>query len=212
MAQFTLNWSNIKVLTNPNAIGQRVSYRERLIGDPWIDTGFDPTNDLGTDAETADSPDTLDDNKVYEFKVETLCTTNGPTINDNDIQEAINFDCLEPTLENTETTSDITLDVTDTDIAKAKFTLRKASDNSVIVTSAKILRSGDSITYGATGLTGGVNYYWQVDMYALVNNVYVDSSTEGYLGELCSPYSFTTDEPPTCDPVISVEVSSIEIT
>ena len=210
MAQFTLEWNNTNVANNDNAIGQRASYRHK--GDvSWITAGFDPANDLDTDATTTDSPDTLDDNKIYEFKVEALCTVSGPTINDNGIQEDINFACIDPDLDQDEEEATITIDVTGLDINKAKITLRKASDNSIVGVETTISAVSDTIARTVTGLLPSTNYYWQIALGAIVNSVQVWSSNTEYLSTVCSPYPFTTDTPPTCDPVTEVDVTSIEI-
>lgn len=211
MAQFTLNWDNTAVLAHPNSTGQRASYRQKSVGGAWITVGFTPTNDLPKTATTTDSPNSLLTNVVYEFKIESLCTVGGPTINDNGIREAIEFACITPVTGVTETTSTITLDVTGLDITKARFTLRKASDNTIVYGPTTVNRIGDSIMLQAVGLTGSTNYYWQVELYATVNLIEVISSQVNYLGVVCSPYPITTDAPAICDPITSLSVSSIEI-
>lgn len=210
MAQFTLEWDNTEVASNDNATGQRASYRHRGDTD-WETADFDPANDLSVDADTTDSPNTLDDNKVYEFKVDTLCTINGPTINDNGIQEDINFACIEPVLEQTDETGTITIDVAGLDINKAKITLRKASDNSVVAATETISAMADEITKTVTGLLPDTNYYWQVALGAIINNVQIWSNSSVYIGASCSPYAFATDEALICDPVTSVVVTLVEI-
>lgn len=210
MAQFTLQWDNTDVLANSNAIAQRALYRQRSIGDPFISAGFFPANDLAKSVNAALSPVLLN-NIVYQFKVQSICTQNGPTDNDNGFQEGINFACITPVITKTETTSNITLNVAGLDITKARFTLRKASDNSIafgVFTSNNVL---DSISGDAIGLTSATNYYWQIELFANVNNVEVVSSHSDYLGQACSPYPFTTNAPVVCDPVISATVDSIEI-
>lgn len=211
MAQFTLNWINTAVLASANATGQRASYRKKSVGDPWITAGFSPANDLTTADVTADSPNSLDENCVYEFKVECLCEEGGPTINDNGIEEGIVFECLVPNTSQSETGASISLDVTGLDITKGRFTLRLAADNSIVSAATIVNRIGDTITRTVTGLTSGTNYYWQFELYATVNALEVISSSPSYLGSVCSPYPFNTEESEVCDAVESLDVSSVEI-
>ncbi len=211
MAQITLEWENDNVLDNPNIISQRASYRPRTAGGSFLTAGFTPPNDMDKTVVTADTPNTLSDNVVYEVKVEAICTVNGPTINDNGIQEFINFACITPTLTKTSTTGSISLNVTGLDITKARFTLRKSSDNSIITPPTIIPKLGTTIALGVVGLVGSTSYYWQVELYATVNNTEVLSSTTDYLGTICSPYPFTTDAPPVCSPITAVTVTSIQV-
>lgn len=210
MAQFTLTWDNTAVLANPNATAQRALYRLKAVGGAFISAGFTPANDLAKTAITSTTP-ALGSNIVIETKVQSICTLNGPTDNDNGIQEVIDFSCIVPTLTKTSTTADASLDVTGTDIIKATFTLRKSSDNSIVSGPTVISRSVNTIATGATGLTGSTNYYWQVELHATVQGVEVKSSSVNYLGTVCGPYAVTTDAPPVCNPITSIDVSSIEI-
>lgn len=211
MAQITLDWDNSNILDNPNIISQRASYRPRTAGGPFITVGFIPSNDMDKTVITADTPNTLSDNIVYEVKVEAICTVNGPTINDNGVQEFISFACLTPVLTKTSTTANITLNVSGLDITKARFTLRRASDNLIMTGPTVVARVGTTISLDKTGLVGSTGYYWQVELYATINSTEVISSSSTYLGTICSPYPFTTDAPPVCDPITAVTVTSIEI-
>lgn len=209
MAQFTLNWVNT-ISTNPNVINLRASYKAKS-SPTWLTAGFTPTNDLDKTAITADTPNTLLDNVIYQTKVETICTSGGPTINDNGIREQVSFAAISPGLTETSTTGTITIDLTGTDITKARFTLRKASDNSIVLAPTIVSKSGSSVTYTKTGLTGSTNYYWQVEFYTTINSIEVISSDGAYTGAVFSPYAFTTDAPPVCNPVTAGTISSIEI-
>jgi hypothetical protein len=209
MAQFSLSWDNSAVLTNTNSISQRCSYKLRT-SDTWLTTGFSPTNDMAKTVITANSTSGLGNNVVYQFKVENICTSGGPTINDNGIQEGINFSCISPTLTETSTTGTLVLDTTGTDITAARVTLKLALDNSIIVAPTIISVSSNSITANATGLTASTNYYWQVELYAIVNNITVISSDTTQMGSICSPYPFTTGAPPVCNPVTAGTISSIQ--
>lgn len=209
MSTFTLTWDNSSVLANSNAIGQRVSFRPKLTGGEWITIGFTPDNDLATSVNSVVSDD-LPDNVIYEFKVETLCTANGPTINDNGVIEMIAFDCITPDVSATETTASINIS-TGMDITKARLTLRKASDNSIVSGPTDIDNEGTGIIHTVEGLTPGTNYYWQVELFTILNNIEVISSSSTFMGSVCSPYPITTPDLPSCDPVTSMDVSSIEI-
>ena len=211
MAQFTLTWNNAAILSNPNSIGQRALYRVKSVGGSFLSTGFTPANDLLTSVTSVLSP-TLDENSVHEFKIQGLCTVNGPTDNDNGIKEIISFTCIVPTLVNSITTASASINVANTDISKARFTLRKSSDNSILFGPVIIARVGDSIESGnATGLTASTNYYWQIELYSTVQGLEVISSNSEYLGAVCGPYLFMTDAQPVCNPVTSLTVNSIEI-
>lgn len=192
MGQFTLSWDNSDVAASPNATGQRVSYRQKSVGGAWIDTGFNPNNDLGVNDNTAVSP-TILNNVVYEFKVEALCASGGPTLNDNGIQEEIAFACIAPTIQNTDVTSQITLNLANTDITKVRFTLRKVSDNTVAHGPMDIVRIGNIVTTVAASLAPSTNYYWQVILFANINGGEVNSGQAGYINAVCGPYVITTD-------------------
>lgn len=203
MAQFTLSWDNTDILLIPNVLEIRTGYRYKAVGGAYITDGFTPDNNLPTSATTSDSP-SLDDNKVIEFIVQSICEENGPTDNDNGVQEVIGFACIVPTVTKTETTGTIVVDTTDLDITKIKFTLRKASDNTIVGTATTVNVVSGSATTTKTGLTESTNYYWQTELYATVNNVEVKN-------EICSPYPFTTDTTPVCDPITDFTITSIEI-
>lgn len=208
--QFTLQWNNASVLANPNATAQTALYRQKSVGGAFISVGFTPTNPLAKTVNTVDSPNTLLDNVVYEFKVQSVCTLNGPVDNDNGVREIIGFACITPTVTKGETQGTISLSVAGTDITKARVTLRRSSDNSQV--SQNIVNAvGNTISFTQTGLTAGTNYYWQVELYATINGVEVISSDSNYLGSPCSPYAFATDALAVCDPVTSLTVDSIEI-
>lgn len=210
MSQFTLNWNAGDLVGNTNCISQSALYRYRLVGGSFISTGFSPANPLATTAITVDSP-TLNENQVIQFEIQVGCTLSGPSYNDNGIQEVIEFAEIVPTITETDNSSTITIDATNTDITKAKFTLRKSSDNSIVGTPTVITKSGSSISYTQSSLNYSTNYYWQVETYATVNSIEVVSSDPVYVGSPFSPYPFTTSAPAVCNPTTSLTVSSIEM-
>lgn len=208
MSQFTLIWT---VVTNVNTIGQRASYRYRLTGGAFDSAGFTPNNDLSPSTTTVDSP-VLGENKVIQFKISTLCTSGGPTDNDNGLQEVIEFAEIVPTIGKTENSSNISINISGTDITKARFTLRKSSDNTSVGTANVVNKSGNTISDSRIGLTSSTNYYWQIELYATVKTTEVKSSDIDYVGVPFSPYPFTTDAPSICPTVTNItSVSSIEI-
>lgn len=210
MAQFTLIWNNASLLANANDISQQALYRYKQIGGNYISTGFTPANDLAKTVSTVDSP-ILNDNKVIQFKTTALCTSGGPVDNDNGIQEAIEFSEVIPTIAHTDNSSSISLDVTGLDITKARLTLRKSSDNTIVGAAIIANNINNTIQASQNGLVYSTNYYWQVELYATVNNIEVKSSDIDYRGSLFSPYPFMTNAPAVCNPATAVTVSSIEI-
>ena len=171
-------------------------------------TGFSPANDLLVAAITATSP-VLTDNVVYEFIVETLCTKNGPTNNSNGIIEQIGFSCLTPVVSQTDVASTITLNITGLNITKARFTLRKTSDSSIVSAATIVAASGNFITRTVAGLAASTSYYWQVEIYATINGVEIISSNVAYLNALCGPYTFITNAPTTCPAPDNLIVDSV---
>jgi hypothetical protein len=89
--------------------------------------------------------------------------------------------------------------------------LRKALDNSIVGTPTIINKTGSSISFSSSFLDSNTNYYWQIELYSIVNNIEVVSSNSDYVGSSFSPYPFKTDPPAICDPVTSLTVSSIEV-
>jgi hypothetical protein len=197
MAQFNLQWDNTDVNASSNTISQRASYRQKTVGGTFITAGFTPTNDFAKSISSVLTPNSLLDNVVYEFKIEAICTEGGPTANDNGVQEQIKFNCLTPVIVNTETTSEITLDLLNTDITKARFTLKKSSDNTTVYGPTTVTRASNAATTPATSLVAGTDYYWEVTLYATVNGIEVNSAEVGHLGAVCTTNT-TTEEIPEC--------------
>lgn len=180
--QFFLIWDELP--TSSNALGIIALYRRKSVGGSFISAGFTPSNTMAKTVVSATSPVLLD-NVIYEFIVQTTCTDNGPTNNSNGIQESINFTCILPVIVHTSTQVTATIDVTNTDITKAKFTLKKVSDNSIVSPATVITRMGNSIVATAIGLTAATAYYWQINLYSIINGIET-------IGATCSPYNITT--------------------
>lgn len=209
MAQFELNWFNAAVLISPNAISQRALYRQKSVGGAFISTGFTPANDLPKTASQTLSPD-LAENVIWEFKVQAICTEGGPTDNDNGIIELLEFECLTPILSQDVDSATITLNVLGLDITKARFTLHFASDNTVADGPTTVNKVGNSISYTATGIDPGTDYYWEIELYSTVGGVEIVSSSLDQLGFACQSDVFSTDED-ICAPCTDLDVSSIEL-
>lgn len=209
-AQFTLYWSNTKILSNTNVTAQRAVYRLRSVGGSFISSGFTPTNDMAKSVVSADSP-SIADNVVAQFKIQSICTVNGPRDNDNGIKEAINFTCISPTITKTHNQATVNINITGLDITGARFTLKKTSDNSIVQPPILGTVTSTTISYTKTGLVASTSYYWEIELYAIIDNIEVISSSDNYLGANCGNYSFTTDATPTCAPITAITVVSIEI-
>lgn len=208
MAQFNLTWFNTAVIINPNVTGQRVSHRQKSVGGAYSTSGYTPANDLPKTASTSQSP-SLADNKVWEFKVEALCTVGGPIANDNGNKEGLKFACLVPSTSQTTTTATITLNVAGLDISQATFILHKDSDDSVVVGPVTVARVGTGITYTATGLTPDTAYYWEFIQYAIVNGSEIASNDVGQLNASCQTAPFSTDED-VCAPITALTSTATE--
>lgn len=182
--QFFLEWESDELVASTNALTLTALYRQKSVGGVFISVGFTPANPITKTIEAALSPVLLD-NIIYEFKTEIQCTLNGPTNNSNGIKESINFACILPVLSHSDTQTSIIVDVTGLDITKAKFTLKKVSDDSNAVSPIIVNRLVNSISATATGLTPATAYYWQINLYSTINGVEV-------IGTTCTPYNVTT--------------------
>lgn len=210
MAQFTLNWFAAPVMVNPNSISQRAVYRQKSVGGAFISTGFTPTNDLPTTTQSTTSPN-LGTNRIWEFKVQAICTTGGPTDNNNGIVEGLKFECLTPNIATTTiTTATIVLNITGLDITKARFILHKDSDDSIVYGPVIVNPSGSAITTTATGLTPDTVYYWEFILYSTVEGVEIQSSDPGQLGVSCLSANFSTPED-VCLPITALTAEAEEV-
>lgn len=207
--QFTLNWDNTTVVISGNSTGQIASYRKKITGGAFLTTGFTPANTLAAVVNSVVSPNTLDENCIYEFKVETQCTINGPAINSNGIIEQIAFNCTDSDTTETDVASTIVLNVAGTDIIKARFTLKLVSDGSIISGPNIVARVGNSITGTAIGLTPETGYRWEFELYAMINGVLVISSNATYLDDVCAG-TFNTMATVECPAPESLEVTKNE--
>lgn len=207
MVVFTLEWETDDIVNNTNVTGQTASYR---LESTAPNGGWTPIlpNPLGKTIETVDTPALLD-NITYQFKVEAICTLNGPTINDNGIQEEIGFACITPVITKTTTTSTISIDVTGLSITKAGFELLKQSTpNPPVVPLTVMDRVGNTIGMTASTLISATAYFWKVRLYANVNDELVNSFD--YMGA-CPTYPFTTDSFIGCIGITAATVTATSV-
>lgn len=196
MANFTLSWTpNI----NSNVSAQRTYYRQKSVGGAFLTTGFTPTNDLPTTANTTSITGLLD-NTVYEFQVANICVTGGPVFNINGIQEAIKFACRIPTESHTDTTATVSVTSLPTDITTVRYSLL-TSGGVLISGPFDITTSGGSASRVFTGLSASTSYIVRVEYGAVVNGTLVFSN----LGN-CQ-IAFTTNAPTPCIAPIELEVT-----
>lgn len=196
MASLNLQWDNTNVNASANATAQRVSKRLKSVGGAFSTSGFTPANDLAKSDNSISA--TVDDNKIYEFKVEAICSINGPTANNNGLVEGIAFACIVPSFNKTGTTGQVIVDVTGLDISKIAFTLKKYSDNSLIANQT-VARVGNSVTANFSGLSMSTQYYVEYELIAVVNGVEVSQSDLDEEAAVCGTgkiYNFTTDYVP----------------
>lgn len=207
MAEIILNWDNSAVNASPNATAQRASKRLKAVGGAFDTVNFVPANDLPKSATTTTA--TVLGNRVYEFKIEAICGSGGPTANNNGLQEGISFVCIVPAFSSTHNSVNVTTNLINTDITKIRFILKKASDDSIVgnITSNNVLNSA---TANFTGLTPGTNYYVTIELYAIVNGVEVISSASNYLNDICggniAGYQVATGAAPSCPAPIDLVV------
>lgn len=208
MALILIKWTNTAVLASPTATAQRASKRIKALGGSYDMLGFIPANDMAKSVSQATAD--IIPNRIYEFIVEAICGTGGPTPNNNGPVEGIVFQCIAPSFEVTHNHAAVILNLVNTDIHKMKVTLHKQSDDSVVgVLIAN--RIGDVVTANFAGLTPTTGYWVEIELYAIINGVEVISSATNYLNAICgtnaAPYQFTTDSVPVCAMPLDLEVN-----
>lgn len=199
MGVLYLRWDNTAALANPNVIAQRASKRIKTVGGAYSTLGFTPTNDLVMIAVPEMSV-TVVDNKVYEFKVESICSSGGPTANSNGIQEGIAFVCIPPDISEDIDTVTVNVDLAGTDITKVRYTLRRQDNNVIIGGPTIVNKVADAALHIFDPVDDNTAYYLTVEMYAVVGGVEVISSNINYLGDVCggnvAGYQITTSPAP----------------
>ncbi len=189
-----LSWNNIALLASPNVLAVRAWQRQKIIGGTYYTTGFLPANDLAPSLFSTEFIAAVV-NKVYEFKVESICSSGGPSENTNGIQEGMVFGCLTltsiPVASATDSWSGV-INVTATDLQGVKFTLKKQADDTVVGLVQDIPQVAGICQIDYTGLDSATAYYVEAIMYATVNGVQVEYLCGGNV----AGYQFTTDVAP----------------
>lgn len=210
MGNLNLAWDNSAVLANPNATEQIAYKRKKSIGGAYDILAFTPANPMATSVSAAVAA--VLDNIIYQFKVEATCTAGGPVPNINGVQEGIEFACINPVLTSDNLSVSVAINVTGLDIIKARITLFKASDNSVVGGPSVVNTIANSINKTFIGLLASTDYYIKYEFYANVNGVEVVSSSAAYLNALCGgnsgAFSTSTTTDPSCPAPASLVVTA----
>lgn len=189
-----LAWDNTALLLSPNVIAVRAWQRQKVLGGTFYTTGFIPANDLAPSIVSTEFVAAVP-NKVYEFKVESICESGGPTENDNGLQEGIVFECLdldEIPVFDADVAFSGSIDLTGTDIEGVIFTLKLQADDSIIEGPDDIPEAGGSSQIDYTGLEPDTAYYIEAVLYATVNGIQVAYNCGGNI----SGFQFTTEPAP----------------
>lgn len=183
----TLHLAWIPPILTPNCIAfrasKRIKYFSGMTPSSWMILGFTPTNDMALSITEADA--TVIGNKLYQFKVEMICTSDGPALNVNGLQDGIGFQCVSPNLSSDNNSVTVNFNVLLDDIDKIRITLKKQSDNSIVGGPVIVNKIAHSVDYVFTGLDGNTGYYVTAELYAIVNGVEAISSDPAYLGAPC---------------------------
>lgn len=206
MGLLYLQW-DASGITPANVIAYRLSKRIKTVGGAYSTTGFTPSNDIALGI--GDANINVTNNKVYEFKLEHICTTGGPTISGNGVQEQIKFACIAPVLGSSVDEISVDINLTGTDITKARLYLKRQSDDVIAGGPVIVNNVADAITHTFTGLDANTGYYVTVELYATVGGIEVISSAAAYLGAVCggnvSGYQIDTD---TACTTLEVEIDT----
>ncbi len=164
MATIDLNWDNTAVNASGNVTGQRASKRIKAVGGAWSTSGFMPANDMAKAVNYTSA--NITSNRIYEFKIETLCSVGGPIINDNGIKEGIVFECAGGFSSEPGTSGQLKAKITGFNVSvpdfnKVKFALYDASNTTLLATSPE-LNNSSVIQYIFTGLTPLTEYFVRV--------------------------------------------------
>lgn len=176
--------------------GQRILKIAKVNGITPNDTDdFTVANDMDA-VQSTNTANSLADNTIYRFKVQSLCPTGGPLNNTNGILEAMVFACLEEGVSIDTTTSSITISIelpnptpvdggaiiaNYSDINGIEFSLYDSSGTVLLQGPSYVARSGNPYTSAKTltGLVTGFSYIVKYVMVATVNGGAVRS--DGYI-------------------------------
>lgn len=193
MATFTLHWDNTAVLANSNVTAQRASYRRRSVGGTFATTGFTPANDMAKSVVSAVTG-TLLDNVVYQFKVEAICTSGGPSINSNGLVENIKFDCIIAEVAPQSNSVLVKYTSLPVDIISVDFTIWDNAGTSIIQGPFNVPVVAGATQRMFTGLASATNYQSGIKLRAVLNNATITQ----VISPECKT-AFTTADAGDCD-------------
>jgi hypothetical protein len=214
MPTFNIGWDNTSILTNDNITAVRVVYAISNTVGGWgafiSNAGITPANDILKTIKTATITITPFNTKI-RVKVQSICSQGGPIDNEDGLEEGIVFQCITPTITNTHNSSTISINLSTTDITKVRLSVKRDSDNAVLVPLTIVNRANNAATFTATSLVAQTNYTWNIELYADLSVdgdvTTVISSDIKYLGVACLA-PFKTANPPLCAPITSINVTA----
>lgn len=195
MANFTLSWN---VNQNGNVLQTRAGIRKKTTGGSYSYNSYinAPFDNPETDTFTGH-----DDNAVYQFVVQNVCETGGPTT--SSLTEGIKFACPGTKSASGVDHDSATLNVSGlpTDITKVRYSVRDIDANTVVAGPTNVNTSSGAISDTVNGLTGDTDYRFEIQLIAVVNGSEVTSSLSGCY------VTFTTDPVPECPTATGLTVS-----
>lgn len=208
---FIFDWDNTNVATNENVISQKLSFRYKLSLGAWLTGGFLPTNDINKTINHATNTN-LSSNRIYQFKLDTICQEGGPTINNNFEQEQITFQCIEPSYSvisygfqgNTAITA--TLQV-GPDITGGTWVNRRLADDTTIGNPQFFSAPVAGVISQFMFVPVNVPFYTQAFYTATLHGVTIHSNDPEYLNAWCSTSVFTV--PPEGSPTTTTTTTQL---
>jgi hypothetical protein len=193
MGNINLAWNNSDVTAAAGVTAVRLSKRIKAIGGVWDTSGFTPSNDI--DKTLAAAVSAVTNNRVYEYKLESVCSGGDLVPNLNGVIEQIFFACVNPSIAKTHNSAYVTVALGSTDITKIRVTLKKESDDTTVQTITTFKIGSNAIAHFSS-LTPSTAYYVQIELFANVGGVEVVSSGTGYIEAVCggtAAFDFTTE-------------------
>lgn len=193
----TINWTYSG--GNQNSDAQIVYKRvKQQIPNTWDSTGFTPSNNLLPNVDSAFT--TILTNRVYQFKVDNLCTNQN--IISSNVFEGIDFECITLTIGDdvSFTTDSITVTISGLHetISSASFKLKNNAETIDVDTKLNVSAVSGDVTATFTGLSQNTTYKLFYELNTVINGVLMSSSNAQYIGSWCGPLAVTTDFLPNC--------------